>query len=195
MTLTSYNGTYENRADGNSIGTAPVTVTLTVPASGFVYLNMHLDYGLKGSLGYGNSNNNAPRFTSISTPPLQYLIPNLADHTFSVGGAQTGSSATENQNTFKRNPGVGGLSRTANTGAGQLSITGARVTLRKGTQVVGTTESDEDGWYQMTYRHTGKDAAFTATLSNVPGKPAGYTQTKNVTLKANAYFNIDFDVP
>ena len=151
VTLANYtNGTCANVLGGNSIGTTTFPVSVTVPPSGFVYLNMHLDYGLKGTAGYGNSNSNAVRFTSISTPPLVYLIPELADHTFSVVGVQTGSSTTENQNSFKRNPGVGGLVRTAVT---QSSLGGATVTLKKGTTVVGTAITDEDGWYQIVYKH------------------------------------------
>ena len=47
---------------------------------------------------------------------------------------------------------------------------------------------DEDGWYQIVYKHTGKAADFTAIISNVPGK-TGWTQAKVVTLKANAWLD------
>ena len=68
VVLSNYTGgTYQNANGGNSVGTYTFDVTVTVPSSGFVYLNMHLDYGLKGSTGYGNSNNNAVAFAFKST--------------------------------------------------------------------------------------------------------------------------------
>jgi hypothetical protein len=194
VVLGDYNGVYEDLPSptGDSIGTATFPITVTVPPSGFIFIAIHLDYGLKGSLNYGGSNNNAVAFSSIATPPLKYLIPDLADHTFSVSGAQTGSSTAENVNSFKKNPGVGGLVENANTLSG---IGGATVTLKKGGQAVGTAITDSDGWYQISYKHTGKAADFQVILSSVPGKAASYTQTTTVTLKANAYFQVDFDVP
>jgi len=60
----------------------------------------------------------------------------------------------------------------------------------KGTVIVrGVT--DEDGWYLLNYKHTGKAANFYVTLTP-PGKPG---QTQTVTLKANAYFQVDFTCP
>jgi len=185
------NGTYENLPypTGDSVGTTSFIVELTVPDSGFVFLAIHLDYGLKGSLGYGNSNNNAVQFSSL--PALVYLVPDLADHTFSVGGAQTASTTVENQNTFKKNPGVGGLVLWTDLTA----VQGATVTLIKDSTsaVVGTAITDDDGWYQIVYKHTGRAATFKVTLSNVPGK-LGYTEPKSVILKANAYVQVDFTV-
>ncbi len=189
------NGTYENLPypTGDSVGTTSFNVTVTVPSSGFVFLAIHLDYGLKGTVGYGNSNNNAVQFGSISSPPLVYLVPDLADHTFLVGGAQTGSSTIENQNTFKKNPGVGGLvcqGPQPNCLGSNTPVAGATIVLKKGITTVGTGITDDDGWYQIVYKHTGKAAPFTVTFSKV-----GYvTQTKSVTLKANAYAQVDFIV-
>ena len=126
ITLASYtNGTYQNSPDGNSVGTHTFTYSVTVPASGFVYFNMHLDYGLKGTSGYANLNNDAVSQANASL----YLIPDLADHTFQVSGGQAGTSTIENINSFKKNPGVGGLSQLTTS---QGPVANAKVTLRKG---------------------------------------------------------------
>lgn len=195
VTLANYtNGTYQNQVGGvngdggDSVGTYSFPVTVTVPASGFVYVNVHLDYGLKGTAGYTNNGSG----DAMSLDLLTVRIPQLADHTFSVSGAQTDDSMVENWNEFKKNPGVGGFSRLVDINGNPIA--GATVTLKKGSTVLGTVLTDEDGWYQIVYKHTGKAADFTITISKVPGK-SGYTLTKTVTLKANAYFQIDFFVP
>ena len=78
----------------------------------------------------------------------------------------------------------------------QTPVPGAIVTLKKndGT-VAGTATTDQDGWYQIIYKHTGKEAPYTVTLSNVAGKPVDYMQMQTVALKANAYVNANFEVP
>jgi 5-hydroxyisourate hydrolase-like protein (transthyretin family) len=68
---------------------------------------------------------------------------------------------------------------------------GATITLKKSTgEPVGSAVSDDDGFYQISYKHTGKAALFKVTI--VLGS---FTQTQEVTLKANAFFQVDFDVP
>ena len=82
-----------------------IPVTLTVPPSGVVYLAIHLEYGLKKTSGYTkNYSDDAVDCTN----PTRVLIPNHGSYTFSVGGAQTGATSIQNQNSFKRIPGVAG---------------------------------------------------------------------------------------
>jgi hypothetical protein len=76
---------------------ASVTVQVTVPASGFVYLNMHLDYGLKQTTDFGqDGSGNA---TVCGNPSI--LIPNGQTYLF-------GNQTIQSCNSFKKNSGVGG---------------------------------------------------------------------------------------
>jgi hypothetical protein len=172
-----------------------VSVTLTVPSTGFVYLNMHLDYGLKRSTGYargGPSGNDA-----IDPTTLQPLIPDRASYLFAFSdGMESASDSVCSMNAFKKVPGVGGMVAKATTTYDGLPTTqvlqGCKVVLRniKG-ETLASGRSDEDGWFFCTYKWTGKATTLYLTLSPVGEAP----QTKPVTLKANGYAQVDFEVP
>jgi hypothetical protein len=174
VTLGSYSGS-----------TYILTVKVIVPASGFVYVNLHLDYGLKGTGGLTkNSMDDAVNCANTA----QVLIPNGGTYTFSVSGPQSGWDSICNINVFKRNPGVAGLALTT---LSRNPVPGATVALRNSQNVqVGSAVTDADGYYQVNYKHTGKAANYTARI--VFGD---FTQTKTVTLKANAFLQVDWDVP
>ena len=71
-------------------------------------------------------------------------------------------------------------------------IPGATATLKDakgGVLTKGTT--DEDGWYMLPYKWTGKATTLYVTLT-----ANGYkSQTKQITLKANGYGQVDFTEP
>jgi len=166
--------------------TKTLTITVTVPPSGNVFLAIHLDYGLKGSTGYnkGGAGNDA-----ILCNTTTVVIPDLTTYNFSVGGAATDSASALSCNAFKKNPGVGGGAQNTVTTYG---VGGAGAVLKDakgGVLASGTT--DQDGWYMLPYKWTGKAATLYVTLSP-PGKAA---QTKTITLKANGYVQVDFSVP
>ena len=183
---------YAPQAMGSS---RTVSVTLTVPASGFVYLNMHLDYGLKRSTGYargGPSGNDA-----INPATLQVLIPDRTSYLFGFSdGMESASDSVCSMNAFKKVPGVGGMTAKASTTYDGLPTTqvleGCKVVLRniKG-ETLASGRSDQDGWFFCTYKWTGKATTLYLTLS----PPGGTPLTKPVTLKANGYAQVDFDVP
>jgi hypothetical protein len=170
-----------------------VTVTMDVPNSGFIYLNMHLDFGLKGTVGLakgGPSGNDA----ISQTYPYPVVVPDGYNYLFSVSGAQNDTDSLCNMNGFKRNPGVGGRAgwRYSVDGISDVVATvNAKATLMdaKGVLLV-TSKTDEDGWYMLPYKWTGKPATVYVTLYPM-GKPA---QTKSLTMKANAFVEVDFDV-
>jgi hypothetical protein len=117
------------------------------------------------------------------------LIPDGKDYTFSVSNGQSNSTTVESFNVFKKNPGVGGMSRKNTT---ENPVPGSTVKLfNPSGQQVGSSVSDEDGYYQIDYKHTGKAATYTVKM--VP--PGGSQQTKSVALKANGYVQVDFTVP
>jgi hypothetical protein len=167
--------------------TTTVTVTVVVPASGFIYLNMHLDYGLKGSTGYTKNLNS----DAISCTTTNILVPNPMNYTFLLSGSLIGSSTATSCNTFKKNPGVGGLvTSTSST----YSVPNANAVLKdaKGT-LLASALTDEDGWYILNYKYTGKATTFYVTVT--PPGTGAKPITQSVTLKANGYAEIDFAAP
>ena len=119
------------------------------------------------------------------------LIPNGQPYTFSVSGAANDSSTVSSYNTFKKNPGTGGLTQSQTT---TFSVPGATAALKdaKGT-VLGTGVTDQDGWYLINYKATGKAATYYLTLT--PPQGSGSAQTKAFGLKANGYVEVDFTTP
>ena len=55
-------------------------------------------------------------------------------------------------------------------------------------QKLATRYTDADGWYQWTYKYTGKAAAFVVKLPD-------YNLQQTVTLKSNDYVVVNFTVP
>jgi hypothetical protein len=122
----------------------------------------------------------------------------LQTYAFSVGGATTDGTTAASCNEFKKNPGVGGGANrniTLSTGVVQLPVANAAAKLTtdaKGTAIIATGATDEDGWYMLPYKWTGKAATLYIWLT-----PPGSTkvQTQTITLKANGYVQADFIVP
>jgi hypothetical protein len=189
VTLGSYAGT----VTCDPANTHTMVMTLTVPASGFLYVNLHLEYGLKHTGNYTpNSDGDALDCAKVKAGQLVELVPNLCVYRFlsALNGASEayGWDAVQNVNTFKKNPGVGGLVRSA---VSADPVIGATVTLRNpANQVIGLALSDEDGFYMINYKHTGRAVTYTVTA-----RAGTWTQTIPVTLKANGYVHLDFDVP
>lgn len=165
-----------------------IPVTLTVPPSGVVYLAISLNYGLKKTVGYMNNLYDDAVFCAN---PTRVLIPNHGSYNFSVSGAQTGSTSLQNDNSFKQIPGVAGLVQHAGTLA---PVPGAVVVLANAWGLpVGFAVTDEDGFYKIVYRYTGKPATFHVFIATPP--PAAYRATQATTLQANAFVQVNFLVP
>jgi len=165
-----------------------IPVTLTVPSSGVVYLTVHLDYGLKGLSGYTKNVSNDAVDCATGT---NVLIPNYDNYWFAVSGAQSDITSIQSDNVFKRIPGVAGLVRDS---AASDPVPGAVVTLVNARRVrVGSGVTDEDGFYLIAYKHTGKAATYYVSIVTPP--PESYRATITTTLKANAMVQVDFWVP
>lgn len=172
-------------------GTGPnaftaVSLSIRVPDSGVIFLVVRLDYGLRHTTGYSkNSHGDA---VDCDTG-LQVLIPSNGHYVFSVSGVQTADTSIQNENAFKRTPGVFGFVRNAVT---DEPVPGTVVTLttpRGG--VAATRATDEDGFYFIAYKHKGKEAVYSVSIVT----PGAHQETKTVALKANRYVNLDFDIP
>jgi hypothetical protein len=165
-----------------------IPVTLTVPPSGVVYLAIHLDYGLKGTSGYAK-NVLDDAVDSVNTAKV--LVPNHGTYGFSVAGAQNGSTSIQNLNVFKKIPGVAGLALYNGT---INPVPGATVTLANSKGVpVGSGLTDEDGFYMIAYKYTGKAATFYVSIVTRPLE--GYSDTQAIKLKSTAFVRQDFLVP
>jgi hypothetical protein len=168
-----------------------VTVLLTQP--GAYYVNIHLDYGLKGTNNYApNGNLDAVDFDN----QLQVRIPNNQQYDFSASdGTTTWDPAVSSQNVFKKNPGVGGNTHTLmrdTTGAiasKEPMRGGLPIEILQGTKKLGTTATDVDGWYMWNYKYTGKPVTFTVRLKLANGTWV----SKSITMKANGFVVVDFE--
>jgi hypothetical protein len=191
-------------------------LTITFPdgsyAPGFFYVNFHLDYDLKGPQADGPDPNLDPdRYgkdagdNALAPGTSTVLIPELAPHEFCIDPDGTGGTFGElcdtvyNDNEFKKNPGVAGVVAELPSGCTEIScgtaVPGARVELvaPSGT-VVGSAETNADGWYQIVYKHTGKPALYTVNLYS-PSSAVTPTKSQPVTLKGNGFVEVSFTLP
>lgn len=173
--------------------TTSVHVTGTVPASGLVYVTIHLDYGFKKVTGWQLASN----LTSIQGPdtnldgtpdgfgsgPITIASPQSYGFSFGVNGT-THSFSPSSCNKIKKMVGIIGNTVAAVTGD---PVGSARVQLFGPTgTLLETTTSDLDGFYVLSYKFKGKAATYTVKLPE-------HGKQKSVTLKANGYARINFE--
>ena len=162
-------------------------VTCPVPLSGVLYVNIHLDYGLKGTTGYSKNSTSDVTYP-CTTLPCQVVIPNMESYTFSFGDALIpviDSYTVQSENVFKKDPGIGGL--VLDNSGTPVSGVMVKILDSKNT-VLATVYTDQDGWYMWQYKWTGKAATFTVKL------PA-YNWAQSVTLKSNGFVTVNFTLP
>ena len=174
---------YQMQVTLASYGTTPsypgstYDVTLTgLPTSGFMYINIHLDYGLEKLNGWVKTGDNAVSNTTVNPTIPNVNIVNNTPHEFD-STVPDSSDTISNTNEFKKIKGFGGLVyiQTGTDAYGPIyaPLQGAKVELWKGTQKLGTMFTDADGWYLSSYVHKGKEATYRLVL--VANTPAGYT--------------------
>ena len=174
-----------------------VTVSGVVPATGMAYVTIHLDYGLKKTSGWKNPG------TSTLNPVTNTSILDMANQTgFGSGavsihgyevynfartvGDNTATSTPSSMNEIKKFAGFLGIVTDSATGE-PLENVEVQISNSKGV-VVGTLYTDEDGYYMLLYKHTAKAATYTVKL------PV-YNKSVAVTVKANGFAAVDFEVP
>jgi hypothetical protein len=202
---------YNTQVTLASYGAAPTypgsttTVTLTgLPTTGFMYINIHLDYGLEKLNGWEKKNGNNAYYNRIINPTIPMVnILNGTAHLFD-STIPNSSDTISNTNEFKRVKGFGGLVKfqtgTLN-GVPQIEgLEGATLELWKGTTKVETMYTDVNGWYLSTFVHGGKATTYTVKLIGSTGKvgtvPYAYTgQSKSVAVGGSLKFGEgNFDV-
>ena len=173
------------------------TVEIWVPSTGtagFAYLDIHLDYGLKGTTNYakgGPSGNDAIDMTTFAL-----RIKDLQQYTFSDsyldgydGEGGSGEKTIRSVNVFKKNPGVGG--KTDNY---SVPVKNAKVQIWINGKLYGQATTDEDGWYMWQYKWVGKRVTVNVDLfldGIIDGTPDA---RQIVVLKANGFIQVDFDL-
>jgi hypothetical protein len=169
--------------------TTTVTVTGEVPASGLLYVTIHLDYGLKKTTAWkavDSDGDGATDDARSDTLGLTLTSPQAYTFSYRVDGAPADTTSPASTNEFKRNPGTAGQVLQASTGN---PLAGVLVELVGPTgRVVGRATTDADGVYIISYKHTGKTATYTVRLPN-------YGLSQKVALKANGFAIVTFDVP
>ena len=166
----------EDYAGGDSI---TITIEGEIPITGLYYLNIHLDYGLKKTVGYINADGDA-----VSDPER---IDDNTEYDFAVscdvdGTITDGGDAVTNNNDFKKFRGIVVLF-VDNDG----DSSGETVNLvNSSDDVVGTAVTDGDGLAFIEYHHKGKKADYDVVLNdfsesiNLSGKmPYAYVEFVN----------------
>ncbi|MFT3892848.1 MAG: hypothetical protein QM730_14545 [Anaerolineales bacterium] len=167
------------------------TVTLTgLPTTGFMYINIHMDYGLEKLNGWVKQGSNANYNATINPTMPKVNIVNNTAHTF-TSSIPNSTDTIYNSNSFKSVKGFGGLVMIKTKVVDGVNVfeglKNAKIELRNATgKLIETMYTDENGWYLSTYIPTGKSATFTVKLiggsGNVDGVVYIYTnQSKSVT--------------
>jgi hypothetical protein len=135
-------------------------VTGTVPATGLVYVTIHLDYGLKKVTGWQQASNGTTlqgpdtnldnTLDGLGGGPIYIASPQPYGFSFGAGGT-THTFTPSSCNKFKKNSGVNGNTLASATGN---PVQNVQVQLIGPTgALVGTTTSDPDGFYVFSYKH------------------------------------------
>jgi len=154
------------------------TYELNIPAG--AYVNIHLDYGLKGTSPYSKGANNSAVRTGYPT------ILDGQPYPFSFYDGSTHTQTTYSVNVFKKDPGIAGLVLSSST---SNPVPGVTVEIYDPSNVlVQTLTTDVDGWFMWQFKYTGKATTFTVKL------PA-YNLSQPVTLKSNDFAVVNFLIP
>jgi hypothetical protein len=183
-----------------------------IPASGIAYVNVHLDYGLKGPHVDANPCDDAltDRYDRGAPDPIfgdNALVntPNPGDPTAGDGEGPLAigrwsypfshtddtdplfSNAVANLNVFKRIAGAYGLAISSDSGS---AVGNAPVDLVKVStgRVVKRSATDGDGFYALAYKHTGKPTLYRVILGG------DHDLAQDIELKGNGWAEVNFDV-
>jgi hypothetical protein len=179
--------TLDSYATGSMPGSFGDTVTLTFnelpvdPVTGLVYLNLQLDYGLKDLEVDANGDGTPDRYDQKGrlvngvtyydavnfAEPTETLIADHFAYLFSSMNDLDGGVTIVNQNEFKVTPGVAGFVFQLNDDGNLEVYTEGDLTVRlviprsvKDPRDYLEATPDEDGWYMIEYKHTGKPTNY-----------------------------------
>ena len=227
-TVTGYN------PDGSPV-LVDIEIQITIPSTGFAYINQHMDDGLKGRHVDADGDGLGDRYDAglddVAIEPGTagnpvIVIPELVDHTFcsyigwdSLGDTldELGCDAVQNDNEFKKNPGVAG--RGAHKPKDEFGNVDPTIVPENGEPAkdkwvklyrpynpkkgcdqewceVGRSMMDDDGYYQVVYKHKGKPTDFRMAIvvdqdSDV-ADPNCENSEQIVNLKGNEFEEVNF---
>ncbi len=189
----------------DGVGFCTFVVEATYPDSCQLYVNVHLDYGLKGphldanpcddgvTDRYEAAAGSSPWMSSDAlvndSDPSVVAITDCQDLEFShTDGTDAFSDIVQNLNQYKGLAGGFGRGHKSENGDG---VEGAIVTLTllSTNEVVAQGTTDEDGYYLLPYQHKGKRALYLITLWG-----AGAPMDQLIELQANGWAEVNFDV-
>jgi hypothetical protein len=160
-----------NKTFGNT-----TTITMSGESAGFLYINIHLDYGLKktGELDKGSANNAGPICDN-----------QIYNFSATESGGFSSEDEIKNLNVLKRDPGFMGL--VTDTEGNPCEGVTVVIYGPDGT-LLATVATNNDGWYCYDYKHTGKATSFIIKLPD-------YNLLQPALLKANKFVVVNFQIP
>jgi hypothetical protein len=193
-----------------------------VPDGQLVYVNLHLDYGLKGGQDRYEPALNADETVDAAeyNNPANILIYDRTEYAFSAavnGGAygELGADTIVNVNEFKKTPGIAGFvylpGATEPAGGGILVILHIPPQYKKFApdgDLSLEALTDEDGWYMINFKHRGKPSddylamVFLDGVDHPPEDDPKFPAVGDdhdywawVSLKGNAFAEVHFNEP
>lgn len=156
---------------------ATITVSPTDGYPGFVWITVHLDYGLKKQGDYEQYSTVLGNDALDTAGTLD--IDDNNEYAFSVDGPFDDSDSVYNLNVFKNDPGF----LVIVFDSSDTPIEGVEAII----QGLASGVTDEDGCFFYEYKHKGKGQCYTVTLPI-------YGVSESVLLKANKFVIIPFVV-
>jgi len=159
-----------------------VTVVGSIPATGLVYVTIHLDYGLKGTTGWTKGAAVGTTFNAVNTGLGQTI---LQGQTYAFSSTPPASTTSPmSNNIWKKDPGFAGVVTTS-IASGSNPIVGATIKIYDDNGILlGITATDQNGVYLFVYKYTGtKGVLYTVRAMT----PKGVVQTASVSVQSNKF--------
>jgi hypothetical protein len=190
------------------------TLEVAVPESGQAYVNVHLNYGLRGVHQDANPCDDylVDRYDQGESSGTQFKevgfdawvnndsqdgtdgigIADCTDYRFSHDdGDKLFTSSVQNLNVFKPIAGVFGQGLNSKSGDGYA---GLKLTLTRRSDpnsILQTATTDQDGFYALPYKHKGKPAMYNVNIYDATGTTR--LSSIAVELQGNGWTNVNFD--
>ncbi|HJT61997.1 MAG TPA: hypothetical protein VJ797_09975, partial [Burkholderiales bacterium] len=179
---------------------------------GFVYLNVHLDYGLEKQTGWVKSSPVSGTDNALDNGGVNGTQPAIMDgHSYDFSALADGyaidgsSDSIINDNTFKNIKGLGGLfqaDESGTEGLDQTAVKGQHLGIFKSDGTfMGDAWTDEDGWYYAQFNATGSKTNYKVVWDqdgdgNYAEHLSQNDHVKTVEMGGNAgkWVNVDFTV-
>jgi hypothetical protein len=193
--------------------TGDCVITIDIPqavieatSGGWIYLNLHLDYGLKGPHVDANGDDEADRYDragfisewgssdalfNTDTNDGDVAIADCSVHSFAhaVDTVPAFGDEAENLNIFKQAAGAFGHASCAENGDPLMGF----IQLRREDNyaVAYTSEIDVDGYYAAAFAHKGKPAYYYLAWCDDAACTTEYDATASFGLQSNGFVQVD----